>query len=240
MTFAWAAGAAVIFSASLVMGLTGFGIALVAMAFLPWLMSPVTAVIVLTVYATVFSIVVAVQLRREVTPGALADLLIGTAAGAPLGVWVLSALPVTALNRLIGLVLVGVVALEFRGTIQGRFTGRGWGLGAGFAAGVIGGAIGTPAPPVIVYAAAQQWSPRTMKSNVMCFLAVNQAVILTGYGWAGLITREVMTVAAAYAVPALVGLFTGIALFDRVDPVGFRRAVFAVLFFSGLLLLVRG
>jgi Flp pilus assembly protein TadB len=48
MTLAWAAGALVIFLASFVMGLTGFGIALVAMAFLPWLMSPVTAIVLLT------------------------------------------------------------------------------------------------------------------------------------------------------------------------------------------------
>ena len=54
MTVAWLAGAAVIFFASFVMGLTGFGLAIVAMAFLPWLMSPATAVVLLTLYASVF------------------------------------------------------------------------------------------------------------------------------------------------------------------------------------------
>src|SRR5262249_61933844 len=51
VTVAWAIGALIIFAASLVMGLAGFGIALVAMAFLPWVMSPVTAVVLLTTYA---------------------------------------------------------------------------------------------------------------------------------------------------------------------------------------------
>src|SRR3546814_349814 len=106
------------------MGLAGFGIALVAMAFLPWLMSPVTAIVVLTIYALVFSIVVVAQLWQHLAPRALVDLFIGTVAGTPIGVWVLASLPVTALNRLIGLVLVVVVALEFRGAMPRRLVGR--------------------------------------------------------------------------------------------------------------------
>lgn len=222
------------------MGLAGFGIALVAMAFLPWLMSPVTAIVVLTVYAFVFSIVVVVQLRRDLTPRALVDLFIGTVAGTPIGVWVLASLPVTALNRLIGLVLVVVVALELRGVMPRHLGGRGWGFATGFLSGVIGGAVGTPGPPVIVYATTQGWSPRTMKANTMGFFVVNQGVILLGYWWAGLLTPEVADVAASFALPALAGVVTGVALFGRLDPARFRRIVFALLLASGLILLLRG
>ena len=240
MTLAWAAGALVMFLASFVMGLTGFGIALVAMAFLPWLMSPVTAIVVLTIYALVFSLAVIVQLRRDLTPRALVDLLIGSVAGTPLGVWVLASLPASALNRLIGLVLVIVVALELRGVMPRRLVGRAWGLATGFLSGLIGGAVGTPGPPVIVYATTQGWSPRTMKANTMGFFVVNQGAILIGYWWAGLLTREVATVAAAFAIPALAGVGAGVALFGRLDPIRFRRLVFALLLVSGLILLLRG
>ena len=88
VTAAWVAGALVVFTASLVMGLTGFGIALVAMAFLPYLMAPADAIVLLTIYALVFSVVVVVQLRRDLTPRALVDLALGTLVGTPLGVWV--------------------------------------------------------------------------------------------------------------------------------------------------------
>jgi len=239
VTLAWAAGAVVILVASFVMGLTGFGIALVAMAFLPWLMPPATAIIVLTIYALVFSLVVMVQLRRDITPLSLLDLFAGTIVGTPLGVWLLASLPVSALNRLIGLVLVTVVALERYGTLP-RLSGHGWALGAGFVAGVVGGAVGTPGPPVVVYATTQQWSPRTLKANLMTFFAVNQGLILLGYWWAGLLTPPVLTAAGVFAAPALAGLVAGMALFGRLDAVAFRRIVFALLLVSGLLLLVRG
>ncbi|HEX9818784.1 MAG TPA: sulfite exporter TauE/SafE family protein [Methylomirabilota bacterium] len=240
MTLAWAAGALVVLLASFVMGLAGFGIALVAMAFLPYVMSPVTAIVLLTIYAFVFSLVALVQLWRDVTPRALLDLLIGTVAGTPLGVWVLATLPLGLLTRLIGLVLVTVVALELRGVMPQRLTGRAWGFGAGLLAGVIGGAVGTPGPPVVMYATTQGWSPRTMKGNVMAFFVVNQGVILAGYWWAGLLTPEVLGVTAGYAPPALAGLLAGMALFHRIEPARFRWIVFGLLGASGLVLLVRG
>jgi uncharacterized protein len=239
VTVAWAAAALVIFVASFVMGLTGFGIALVAMAFLPWLMEPATAIIVLTIYALVFSLVVMVELRRHITPRPLVDLFVGTIVGTPLGVWLLASLPVSALNRLIGLVLVAVVVLEHYRALP-ALSGRGWALGAGFLAGVIGGAVGTPGPPVIVYATTQQWTPRTLKANIMTFFVVNQGVILLGYWWAGLLTRAVLTATAVFAAPAVAGALLGIAAFGRLDAAVFRRIVFALLLVSGLLLLARG
>ena len=240
VTVAWAIGALIIFAASLVMGLAGFGIALVAMAFLPWVMSPVTAVVLLTIYALVFSIVMVIPLVREIVPRALVDLLVGSAVGTPLGVCILATLPVTALNRLIGAFLLLVCLLEFRRALPTQATGRGWGLSAGFLSGVIGAALGTPGPPVIVYASAQNWSPRAFKANVTGFFVVNQAVILVGYWWAGLMTPDVWQATAVFAAPALVGVAVGVALFGKLDPARFRRVVFALLSFSALVLLVKG
>jgi uncharacterized membrane protein YfcA len=100
--------------------------------------------------------------------------------------------------------------------------------------------VGTPGPPVVLYATTQGWSPRTLKANVTGFFVVNQGVILLGYWWAGLLTREVAIATTVFALPALAGVGAGIALFGRLDPTRFRRVVFALLLFSGLVLLVRG
>ena len=43
-----------------------------------------------------------------------------------------------------------------------------------------------------------------------------------------------------FFLPAAVALVLGVALFNRVDQAGFRRIIFAVLFVSGVVLLVRG
>ena len=154
--------------------------------------------------------------------------------------WVLASVSATFLARLIGAVLIVIVALEWSGLSPRRLPGRAWGLGAGVLSGVVGAAVGTPGPPAIVYMAAQGWSPRTIKANLQAFLVVNQLVILVGYGWAGLLTAEVWRLAALLALPAALGLVVGMRLFDRVDAVKFRRVIFAILLGSGVALLLGG
>ncbi len=239
LSLTWLVGALVIAAACFVQGLAGFGIGLVSLAFLPLLMSPADAIVLITLYATVFTVVIFLPLRRDFTLHGMWELLVGSIVATPAGVFILAIMPPAALTRLIGLVLLVIVGLEWLG-LYPELRGRGWGLGAGLAAGLLGGAIGTPGPPVILYAAAQDWSARTVKANIQAFLIVNQAVILIGYWWAGLLDREVWRLTWLYAVPAVAGLAAGMLLFNRLDRARFRRVVFAVLFVSGLVLLIRG
>jgi hypothetical protein len=240
VTLAWAAAAVVIAAASFVMGLAGFGIALIALAFLPYLMSASDAIILLTIYAAVMSAALLVQLRRDVEPRAILDLVVGTIAGTPLGVWGLAALPAAALNRLIGLMLVVAFVLEVRGLYPRKLQGRRWGIGAGVLAGAIGGAVGLPGPPTVLYAATQAWSARALKANLQAFFVVNQGAIVIGYWWAGLLTRQVWSLTVSFAVPAAAGVVAGALMFDRVDPRRFRQVLFVLILLSGLVLLVRG
>lgn len=240
MSPTWLVGAVVIAAACFVQGLAGFGIGLVSLAFLPFLMSPQHAIVLITLYAAVFIAIIFIPLRRDFTLHGMIELVVGTIVATPAGVWLLAELPSDLLKRLIGLVLLLIVALEWLGLYPERLRGRGWGFGAGVAAGLLGGAIGTPGPPVILYAAAQDWSPRTVKANIQAFLIVNQAVILIGYWWAGLLDREIWRLTWLFAVPAVTGLIAGMLLFNRLDRERFRRVVFAVLLLSGLVLLIGG
>ena len=240
MSLAWLVGAVVIAAACFVQGLAGFGIGLVSLAFLPFLMSPQHAIVLITLYAAIFIVIIFIPLRRDFTLHGMLELVAGTIVATPAGVWLLAGLPSDLLKRLIGLVLLLIVALEWLGLSPERLRGRGWGLGAGLAAGLLGGAIGTPGPPVILYAAAQEWSPRTVKANIQAFLAINQVVILIGYWWAGLLDREVWRLTSVFAAPAVAGLVAGMLLFNRLDRERFRRVVFGVLLVSGLVLLIRG
>lgn len=236
----WLAGAVVVFAAHVVFGVAGFGTGLVAMAFLPFIMTASQAVVLMTVLTIIFAIVLFVPLREDFSARAIAGLTIGSLLGTPGGVWILAVAPADVVNRLIGLFLIVVVVLEFAGRFPQTLRGRGWGLGAGVLAGLFGGAVGLPGPPVIVYGATQGWSPRAFKANLQGFFIVNQSVILAGYWTAGLVTAEVGRLTAVYLIPALAGTVVGMRLFHHVDPVRFRRIVFALLFVSGTILLVRG
>ena len=227
------------FAAHVVFGLAGFGVALVAMAFLPFIMATTTAVVLMTIYATIFAVVVFVPLRRDLAPRSITGLTIGSLVATPAGVWVLASAPAGVLNRAIGVMLVGVVALEFAGRLPRSRGAHAWGVGAGLLSGLTGGAVGLPGPPALAYAMTQSWSSRTFKANLQAFFIVNQSAILLGYWVAGLITADVLRLTGVYMVPALVGTVVGMRLFDRVDPVRFRQIVFLLLLISGVVLCVR-
>src|SRR4029077_10251000 len=88
VTAEWVAAALVIALANFVLGLVGFGNGLVAMALLPFLMSPVTAIAVLTIYTVALSAAIFVPLRRHLLPWPVLDMLVGTVLGVPVGVWI--------------------------------------------------------------------------------------------------------------------------------------------------------
>ena len=236
----WVAAAAVMAFASFVLGLAGFGNGLVAIGLLPWLIPPAQAIVVLTIYTIVFSVLIFLPVRDHVTPGRVIHLIAGTMLGTPLGVWALSRVSASTLTRLIGAVLVLVVLLEWLGAYPDRLRGRWWGLGAGVLAGMAGGAVGTPGPPVVLYSTTQGWSPRTIKANLQVFFFVNQAAILAGYWWVGLVDGQAWRLAGSFVVPAAAGTALGMFCFDRVDQRRFRRIVFGLLLVFGILLLGRG
>jgi uncharacterized protein len=240
VSFTWVVGACILAVASFVFGLTGFGIGLVSLSLLPFFVPPTTVVPLIMLYGAAFALVMTIQLRRDVMFPQLVSLLIGTVLGTPVGVWVLEAFPPSLLKRLIGLILMGVVVIEWYGAYPEKLSGRHWGLCAGALAGLLGGAIATPGPPVILYAVAQGWSPRVMKAMLEAFFLVNHSVIVANHWWAGLWTREVVWLACLYAVPSAIGVTAGIRLFDRIHQVRFRRLMFALLFVLGLAMCVRG
>jgi uncharacterized protein len=175
----------------------------------------------ITLYGAAFALVMTIQLRRDVMFPQLVSLLIGTVLGTPVGVWVLEALSPSLLKRLIGLILMGIVVIEWYGAYPEKLSGRYWGLCAGSLAGLLGGAIGTPGPPVILYAAAQGWSPRNTKAMLQAFFLVNYSIIVVNHWWAGLLTREVAWLACLYVVPSAIGITAGIHLFDRMHQARF-------------------
>jgi uncharacterized protein len=124
LSLSWLVGAVVIAAASFVQGLAGFGIGLVSLAFLPFLMSPQHAIVLITLYAGVFIVIIFIPLRRDFTLHGMIELVAGTILATPVGIWLLTGLPPDLLKRLIGLVLLLIVALEWLGLYPERLRGR--------------------------------------------------------------------------------------------------------------------
>jgi uncharacterized membrane protein YfcA len=65
-------------------------------------------------------------------------------------------------------------------------------------------------------------------------------VLLIAHTVSGVFNRETAPLSFVLVVPAMLGLFIGFAIHDRIDQQAFKRATLVVLFVAGLNLLRRG
>lgn len=94
--------------------------------------------------------------------------------------------------------------------------------------------------PLLVYAVGRELPDKARFRATLSATWVGLNTLLVGrYLLAGTLTRETLPRSALLLVPLGIGLVVGQRIHDRLDPRRFRVAVFALLFFAGLSLLVR-
>ena len=143
--------AAIVLVAAFLQCLTGFGFALIVMPVATVILgvrtaAPTVAAVALTVYS-----VNLVRYRRGIKWREVLRLGIASAAGVPVGIWLLSNADEQLVMRVLGLVLVAYALYSLAQPKVSRVLSRGWVYPAGCLAGCSGGAYNTPGPPVTLY-----------------------------------------------------------------------------------------
>lgn len=235
-----AALAPIALAGALVLGLTGFGSALVtvplASHFLP-------LPFVLTVFAVVdLASVVRLGLRRPrevVWPECLRMapmIVIGVAVGSTLLVNLPRAAGMVALGAFV--VLYALHGLARRG--PPRIVGRGWSYVAGLAGGLSGALFGAGGPPYAIYLVNRGLDNVAFRATLAATSIVSISVRVVAYLAAGLFAQDGLWVGVAAALPgALLGLALATRVFLRVPRTALARAVALTLLASGTSLLVR-
>ncbi|MCL7453359.1 MAG: sulfite exporter TauE/SafE family protein [Anaerolineae bacterium] len=231
--------AALVFLASLLQSLSGFGFAILVMPVVTLLVglriaAPMVALTGLTVY-----IINLVRYRQAIDGRELARLGLATAIGVPVGIWALVNVQEAVVNRVLGLIMVGYAAYTLLAPRTERQVPRWWVYPAGFLAGCLGGAYNTPGPPVIVYGALRQWPRGEFRAILQALFLVNATLVVGAHLVAGHFDGTVLRL-YLWAVPALaVGILAGSRLDARVGRQQFRLVVLGAILGIGLLLLFR-
>lgn len=243
--------ALVIFVATVVHGIAGFGYAQVSMGFLPLFRTSGAATLIFTVTAIFSNGRVWWGVREDFEWTRWIVPVIGLALGLPLGIYVFSAFNDTQLRAAIGVVLVLSVVLIasvrqldiVTNWIRDSGLKPGWktGVTAGLFSGIFGGAVAIPGPPIIVYgafmAAGGFWSDREMKAVFTAFFGTLMVYRLATLGVTGALSLPLL-MEAVIALPGIfVGAWVGGRIFDRVPEAVFTWAVLALLTVNAAVLL---
>ncbi len=113
-------------------------------------------------------------------------------------------------------------------------------VGVGALAGAMGGFSGTWGPPTVLFLTALD-TPKLDQVRIQGVLyALGSVVLSAAHVGSGVLRWETLPFALATLPPALLGMWIGFRLQDRIDQRLFQRATLIVLIFAGLNLIRRG
>ncbi|MGC1468316.1 MAG: sulfite exporter TauE/SafE family protein, partial [Sphingorhabdus sp.] len=142
---------ALVFGASIVRGLTGFGMAIILVPLLSLIVEPVEAV---TISILLQLLAGPIGLKRILADGereTAIPISVAAIAATPFGVWLLSVTAPDVARLTIALLALAAFGLMFVPAKEGAIPGRKETLATGIAAGLLTGFASMPGPPVVPF-----------------------------------------------------------------------------------------
>lgn len=219
----------IIFSAGFIQGLTGFGSVLISLPLLCFFYPLKTVIPLVSLFALIINSLLMWNLRKYFSFKAVAPLLLSTLLGLPLGVYFLKNLPSFYLEITLGLILGSYALYGLFIHLPAITIKTRWAYLAGFLAGILGGSLGTNGPPIIVYSSILPLDKHKIKFILTGYFFFAGFGISAIHGISGLITKEVITLFLKGILILILGVFSGIFLYQRMSTRNYKKIVFILL-----------
>jgi hypothetical protein len=239
MSLEYAYFAIIFFIAGIAPELTGFGVATISMALLPFLLPLSVAIPLVAIISATATGIVALRTKTRNLLKYMRPLLIGSAIGVTLGMIFLHLLDEQLLTVVLGIFLIvyALYGLFFKGHFlpTGNVTGTTTGLVAGF----FGASFNVHGPLVGLYSSSNgDLSKAEIKDLMATYMFVTGLFTIFGHTIAGRVTGDVL-VYALFALPfLLVGLAVGKRIFKKVNIVWIKRGIYLFVLAAGIVLLL--
>lgn len=218
--------------AGLVRGFAGFGSAMIIMPVASSLLSPVGALVFVTM-TDLFGPLP--NLARALKDGNRADALrlgFGALLAMPAGVWAVSRLDAEIFGWMVSCVVLGLLALvmagwRYRGMLTARLI-----VATGALGGFLGGLTGLAGPPVIMLYMASALPAAAIRANFLLYLLTIDLSMIVTLTLFDLLETGAMLVGVILAAPYMLSNALGARLFHpRAEPV-FRAVAYTVIALS--------
>jgi uncharacterized membrane protein YfcA len=227
------------FVGGVVSGLAGFAFGLVVSGLWLQILTPLETATLIVSYALLLQAYGIWRLRHSFNWRHVIPMLLGSAVGSPIGVWLLHLTHPLYLRLGVGLLLVAYSLYGLlRPTLKPLPAHVPGELVLGLFNGLLGGMTGLSGILVTIWCSMRGWSKEQQRAVYQPVLFAS--AIMTGIALiaGGAITVTVMQF-FAIGLPVLgAGMLLGFALYHRVDDTMFRRIVLILLLLSGLALIV--
>jgi len=216
-------------AAGLARGFSGFGSALIFVPLASTAVGPVVAVPLLLVVDGILTLGLIPPAARLADRRDVGLMALGALVGVPTGVWLLSRLDPLIIRWSIVAIVILLLALlmsgwRYRSPPKPPVT-----VVVGAISGLLTGIAQIGGPPVIAYWLGGAVSALVMRANFILYFAISTVLSAVSYVWSGLVTAEVIVLAACMAPLYGVGLWLGSRMFGMASELTFRRICYAMI-----------
>ena len=226
--------------AGFIQRVSGFGLGIFAMLFLPYLMAePASATAVSCLISCGATTYNTVKYRKHIPYKTILPLLFASLITIPVAVYYAASISGNFFKMLLGivLILISLYLLFFDSKISIKPTVRN-GLLAGATGGTLGGLFSTQGPPVVFYLT------YATREKMAYFAGLQFYFCLTNYYATairvanGIITSEVLLASAFGLAGCMSGDLLGRMVFDKLDGAKLKKIIYAGMIISGVLMII--
>ncbi len=226
----------VVLVASTLQSATGFGFAIMATPFFLLLFEMHDAIQLNIILSLLLCLTMIYKVRHEIDKGILWRLIKGSLIGVLPGLMLLNFFNEQALKIFVSIIILTSVGLlisqvKIRQSTTKEFI-------VGVFSGLLTSSIGMGGPPLMIYFLGAKTDKATLHATTIAYFIFVSSVSFMLQFWKYNITPMVWT-ATLWAIPVLlIGVLLGLLVFARLNQQLFRQAIYMLLIFSGLYMLI--
>ena len=227
----------IIFLGSMVQSCTGFGLALVTVP----LLSQVIDVKLSIPLALIFSIIICANfsfiMRKNIQWKAISFLSLGCIPGTFIGILALKYTKHDIILLAMGIVVATYCIFRLTGPKLERMVTSPWKtLCYGFTSGTLGSAVGESGPPIVLFAAMQNWNTNQVKATMFTFFGIQVSMSLIGYYFEKMITSELVSLTLNATPGFLLGIVSGVLLYRviKIKNISFDGIIHSLLLINAI------
>ena len=230
--------AVIVLIAAFVRSVSGFGFALIATPLLLFVFDP-KSVVVINVILNIFTAVpLLVHTRKHVDIKRLLLLCSGSIFGIPIGAYLLVNLDPSVIKLSMAILLIPFSVLMLLGHSH-RFQKDTLGSCiTGFVSGILVGSTSLGGPPVVLFLLNQGLVKERFVGTITAYFLFINIASVSAFSTLGMVTTDLLGKIAILLPTALLGLYLGIKVLPKTNPIVFRRIAASIVSISALAIIV--
>jgi uncharacterized protein len=235
-------GILIVFFASVLQGIMGFGYAIIAGPLLMLLFSPKLVVPVILIQTTFNCFIIIYLLKNYIKKYFNSNMILRLAItgiiGIPIGTFLLVSVTAAMIKIIAGIVIVfySVTQLfDYRKSIENENVGY---TVVGFLSGILVGSIGMSGPPVVLFLTNQNVKKDSFRVNIILYFIIVGLIAILSMYFSDIINIKVINYFLLFFPAMVFGAILGNYFSKKANEIYFRKATILIILISGILAII--